>query len=106
MFPIYRLGSKSGSSSLDIRLDGAYILPEHCTFTTSDSSLVVLAVEESSGALCYVNGRRVTEPVELRQGSRVILGKSHVFRFNNPAAGSINIDTIYYYQLFIKFPYV
>lgn len=36
------------------------------------------------GALCYLNGKQVTSRVELRTGSRLILGKSHVFRFNNP----------------------
>ena len=35
-------------------------------------------------ALCYVNGKQVTERALLQTGSRVILGKSHVFRFNNP----------------------
>ena len=35
-------------------------------------------------ALCYVNGKQVRERERLRTGSRVILGKSHVFRFNNP----------------------
>ena len=37
-----------------------------------------------SEALCYVNGRKVAEPVVLKSGSRVILGKNHVFRFNHP----------------------
>ena len=31
-------------------------------------------------ALCYVNGRAVCQPIVLRTGSRVILGKNHVFR--------------------------
>ena len=88
-----RLGSKASSSSMDIRLDGDYILSEHCIFTTSNSSRVLLSVVKDSGAMCYVNGRRLTdEPVELKQGSRVILGKSHVFRFNNPSAARRNND--------------
>ncbi|KAG0722229.1 Kinesin-like protein unc-104 [Chionoecetes opilio] len=33
---------------------------------------------------CYVNGREVLEPMVLKTGSRVILGKNHVFRFNHP----------------------
>ena len=37
-----------------------------------------------SDALCYVNGRKVAEPVVLKSGSRVILGKNHVFRFHHP----------------------
>ena len=34
-------------------------------------------------ALCYVNGSKVCEPIVLKSGSRVILGKNHVFRYQN-----------------------
>ncbi len=36
--------------------------------------------------MCYVNGKQVdvNKKVELTSGSRVIFGKSHVFRFLNP----------------------
>lgn len=37
--------------------------------------------------MCYVNGRQITEPTELKTGARVILGKHHVFRFNHPQQG-------------------
>ena len=37
-----------------------------------------------NGAICFVNGRKVDSAVVLRTGSRVILGKNHVFRFNHP----------------------
>ena len=39
------------------------------------------------GALCYVNGQLVTTETVLKTGSRVIIGKSHVFRFNHPEQG-------------------
>ena len=35
-------------------------------------------------ALCYVNGSKVWEPTVLISGSRVILGKNHVFRYHHP----------------------
>merc|ERR1719270_1686563 len=35
-------------------------------------------------ALCYLNGRKVSEPTVLKSGSRVILGKNHVFRYHHP----------------------
>ena len=41
----------------------------------------------NDGALCYVNGRTITQPAVLRTGGRVILGKNHVFRFNHPEQG-------------------
>ena len=39
------------------------------------------------GAVCFVNGRKIDSPTALRTGSRVILGKNHVFRFNHPEQG-------------------
>lgn len=38
----------------------------------------------SDQAMCYVNGRQILERVPLRTGSRIILGRHHVFRFINP----------------------
>jgi len=48
------------------------------------------------GALCYVNGKKVTEETRLKTGSRVIFGKNHVFRFNHPDQGMsmCHVDTI------------
>jgi kinesin family member 1 len=63
-------------------LYGAHIKDEHCTFL-NDNGVVTLIPEP--GAECYVNGRQIDGSVELTSGSRVILGKNHVFRFNNPS---------------------
>lgn len=78
---ITRVGSTEASVPQDIQLCGPHILNEHCIFENRDG-LVLLA--PAPDALCYVNGRAVTEPVLLRTGNRVILGKHHVFRFNHP----------------------
>ncbi|XP_056234182.1 kinesin-like protein KIF1A isoform X16 [Seriola aureovittata] len=83
---ITRVGRLDASSRQDIVLSGHFIKDEHCTFTSSagpaGETLVVL--EPCEGAETYVNGKRVTEPTVLRSGNRIILGKSHVFRFNHP----------------------
>ncbi|XP_066214277.1 kinesin-like protein KIF1A, partial [Saccopteryx leptura] len=44
----------------------------------------VVTLEPCEGADTYVNGKKVTEPSILRSGNRIIMGKSHVFRFNHP----------------------
>ncbi|KAB7504192.1 Kinesin-like protein [Armadillidium nasatum] len=44
----------------------------------------IVTLHPAKDALCFVNGREVTEPTILKTGSRVILGKNHVFRFNHP----------------------
>ncbi|XP_041317625.1 kinesin-like protein KIF1C, partial [Pyrgilauda ruficollis] len=45
---------------------------------------VVVTLEPCQGAETYVNGKQVTEPVVLKSGHRLILGKNHVFRFTHP----------------------
>lgn len=41
----------------------------------------------NEGALVYVNGKEISEPYPIKTGSRVIIGKNHVFRFNHPEQG-------------------
>ncbi|XP_053713823.1 kinesin-like protein KIF1A isoform X21 [Synchiropus splendidus] len=82
---ITRVGRLDASSRQDIVLSGHFIKDEHCTFTSStgpQGETVVL--EPCDGAEMYVNGKRVTEATVLKSGHRIILGKSHVFRFNHP----------------------
>ncbi|KIR30825.1 kinesin [Cryptococcus deuterogattii LA55] len=68
-----------------IKLSGTHILPEHCAFTNDEG---VVTIEAMPDARTFVNGKRVppNSPVKLLNGFRVILGDSHVFRFNDPAA--------------------
>ncbi|XP_029105299.1 kinesin-like protein KIF1A isoform X3 [Scleropages formosus] len=83
---ITRVGREDASSRQDIVLSGHFIKDEHCTFTSTAGATgeVTVILEPCEGAETYVNGKRVTEPTVLRSGNRIILGKSHVFRFNHP----------------------
>ena len=63
-------------------LVGTHILSEHCLLENRSNEIVQL--KPFGGALCYVNGKKIDDIVELKSGDRVIFGKSHVFRFNNP----------------------
>ncbi|CAG2064328.1 unnamed protein product, partial [Timema podura] len=78
---VTRVGSAEANIPQDIQLSGSHILSEHCVFENKEG---VITMTPQEGALCYVNGREVKEPVVLKTGSRVILGKNHVFRFNHP----------------------
>uniref|UniRef100_A0A2K5I7W0 plus-end-directed kinesin ATPase n=1 Tax=Colobus angolensis palliatus TaxID=336983 RepID=A0A2K5I7W0_COLAP len=83
---ITRVGREDGERRQDIVLSGHFIKEEHCVFR-SDSrggSEAVVTLEPCEGADTYVNGKKVTEPSVLRSGNRIIMGKSHVFRFNHP----------------------
>lgn len=50
--------------------------------------------------MCYMNGREVVDATVLQTGSRVILGKYHVFRFQNPEQGK------FYYYYYFKFVFM
>ncbi|XP_037705105.1 kinesin-like protein KIF1A isoform X24 [Choloepus didactylus] len=83
---ITRVGREDGERRQDIVLSGHFIKEEHCVFR-SDSrggSEAVVTLEPCEGADTYVNGKKVTEPSILRSGNRIIMGKSHVFRFTHP----------------------
>ncbi len=71
----------------DIQLCGSYILPQHCEFENVDGVITLIPHEN---ALCYVNGQEIKSPLVLKTGSRVILGKNHVFRFTHPEQGTVS----------------
>uniref|UniRef100_A0A2R5LHZ1 Kinesin-like protein unc-104 n=1 Tax=Ornithodoros turicata TaxID=34597 RepID=A0A2R5LHZ1_9ACAR len=78
---ITRVGRPDANVAQDIRLNAAQILNEHCWFENHEG---VVVLHPCKGALVYVNGREIVEPIQLKTGSRVILGKYHVFRFQHP----------------------
>ncbi|XP_016386430.1 kinesin-like protein KIF1A isoform X9 [Sinocyclocheilus rhinocerous] len=83
---ITKVGREDASSRQDIVLSGHFIKDEHCIFTSTTNALGegTVIMEPCEEAETYVNGKRVTEPTILRSGNRIIMGKSHVFRFNDP----------------------
>ena len=107
----YRVGLPDAQVAQDIKLSGQQIREEHCILENKDGtehncrfmlfwlfyqyciSIVVncltgvVTFAACPDALCYVNGRRVSEPIELQSGYRLVLGRHHVFRFNNPLHG-------------------
>ncbi|KAG8508288.1 LOW QUALITY PROTEIN: Kinesin-like protein KIF1B, partial [Galemys pyrenaicus] len=83
---VTRVGREDGERRQDIVLSGHFIKEEHCVFR-SDSrggGEAVVTLEPCDGADTYVNGKKVTEPSVLRSGNRIVMGKSHVFRFTHP----------------------
>ncbi|XP_068136765.1 kinesin-like protein KIF1A isoform X12 [Hyperolius riggenbachi] len=83
---ITRVGREDVERRQDIVLSGHFIREEHCIFCsdTLPCGSVVVTLEPCEGADTYVNGKKVTEAIILRSGNRIIMGKSHVFRFNHP----------------------
>uniref|UniRef100_A0A8D1FQW8 Kinesin-like protein n=1 Tax=Sus scrofa TaxID=9823 RepID=A0A8D1FQW8_PIG len=81
---ITRVGREDAEKRQDIVLSGHFIKEEHCVFRSDSRGGAVVTLEPCEGADTYVNGKKVTEPSVLRSGNRIIMGKSHVFRFNHP----------------------
>ncbi|KAM9111725.1 LOW QUALITY PROTEIN: kinesin-like protein KIF1C [Pangshura tecta] len=77
--------TRVGQVDVDIKLTGQFIREQHCVFQSragpAGEAIVTL---EPCEAETYVNGKQVTEPLVLRSGNRIVLGKNHVFRFNHP----------------------
>ncbi|XP_055850310.1 kinesin-like protein unc-104 isoform X3 [Episyrphus balteatus] len=78
---ITRLGTHEANVPQDIQLSGSHILKEHCTFENRNDNVTLIPHKD---ALVYLNGRKLVEPEVLVTGSRVILGKNHVFRYTHP----------------------
>ncbi|KAI7812516.1 kinesin-like protein KIF1C [Triplophysa rosa] len=78
--------TRVGQEDVDIRLSGQFIKELHCVFCSevNENQEVVVTLEPLVGAETYVNGKRITDGVVLKQGNRIVMGKNHVFRFNHP----------------------
>ena len=69
------------AATCEIRLNGARILKEHCTFENVDRVVTIIPAD---GAAVMVNGQRLDKSTRLRSGDRIILGDFQIFRFNHP----------------------
>uniref|UniRef100_A0A8C6Y1B3 plus-end-directed kinesin ATPase n=1 Tax=Naja naja TaxID=35670 RepID=A0A8C6Y1B3_NAJNA len=81
---ITRVGQADAERRQDIVLSGAHIKEEHCIFRSKRNPNIIVILEPCECSETYVNGKRVVQPVQLRSGNRIIMGKNHVFRFNHP----------------------
>ncbi|WKX95060.1 hypothetical protein Q1695_011929 [Nippostrongylus brasiliensis] len=78
---ITSVGRPEAAKRPDILLSGQAILEHHCDFINEDGCV---SLDPQKEAQCFVNGRPITCLTVLHTGSRVILGKYHVFRYNDP----------------------
>uniref|UniRef100_A0A674K7W7 Kinesin family member 1C n=1 Tax=Terrapene triunguis TaxID=2587831 RepID=A0A674K7W7_9SAUR len=78
--------TRVGQVDVDIKLTGQFIKEQHCVFRsrTGPTGEAIVTLEPCEGAETYLNGKQVTEPLVLRSGNRIVMGKNHVFRFNHP----------------------
>ncbi|KAG9119754.1 kinesin-like protein Klp8 [Ceratobasidium sp. 392] len=77
------VGRADCSKTPTIRLTGDNIKEEHCWFENQDG---VVTLHGTPDSITLLNGKQISldKPYKLKSGYRIILGDSHVFRFNNP----------------------
>lgn len=75
---------------VDIVLHGTGMLPLHCSIEINNGAAVIHPRE---GAECWLNANQITKPTRISQGDILLLGRTNMFRFNNPLeAASLRRD--------------
>ncbi|XP_052059373.1 kinesin-like protein KIF16B [Mytilus californianus] len=76
------VGRPDADVTPDIVLAGIEIEKDHCVIEYVNGDVILYP---GTGALCVVNGVTQTSPTTLSQGAVILLGRTNMFRFNNPA---------------------
>lgn len=75
-----------GLNSGDIALCGIGILPEHCKIILENGFATIHPCEN---AQCWLNANLITQPMTISQGDIILLGRTNMFRYNNPAEQAV-----------------
>ncbi|CAH2094853.1 unnamed protein product [Euphydryas editha] len=76
------IGSEEYTPTPDIVLTGAGVLPLHCRVTLREG---VATISPAPGAQCWLNTVLLDKPAKLSQGCILLLGRTNMFRYNDPA---------------------
>lgn len=71
--------------SYSIVLPGMYIMAEHCTIRLRAGNAVIIPQPD---APCELNFKSIDEPRTLKQGDMILLGRTNMFRYNDPAGAA------------------
>lgn len=70
------------NQTVDIVLRGNGMLPLHCTIELKDGKAII---NPRNGAQCWLNANLIDEPTPISQGDILLLGRTNMFRYNNPS---------------------
>ncbi|KAF9809774.1 hypothetical protein SFRURICE_000255, partial [Spodoptera frugiperda] len=76
------IGSAELVPTPDIVLSGAGVLPLHCRVLLSAGTATL---QPAPGAQCWLNTVLIDKPAKLSQGCILLLGRTNMFRYNDPA---------------------
>lgn len=70
--------------SNDIVLKGTSIQPNHCVISLTSDGIATLTPSNEENSQCKVNTVLCSRPTRLYQGCVIVLGKTNMFRYNDP----------------------
>ncbi|XP_037910484.1 kinesin-like protein Klp98A isoform X2 [Hermetia illucens] len=76
------IGTEDADAPQDIVLSGIGIQPEHCSILLENGTATIYPQPQ---AQCWLNANLIDEPTAISQGDIILLGRTNLFRFNNPA---------------------
>lgn len=76
------IGTEDAEIAPHIELVGDGILPQHCSIILKGG---VATLHPHPQAQCWVNAHLIDEPKQISQGDIILLGRTNIFRFNNPS---------------------
>ncbi|XP_017465635.1 PREDICTED: kinesin-like protein Klp98A isoform X2 [Rhagoletis zephyria] len=76
------IGTENSDTPQDIELVGDGIRPQHCRIVLQEG---IVTLHPHPGAQCWLNAHLIDEPTHISQGDIILLGRTNIFRFNNPA---------------------
>lgn len=75
------IGTDESEIPPDIELTGDGIRPQHCSIILKDG---ICTLHPQPLAQCWLNALLIYEPTNISQGDIILLGRTNIFRFNNP----------------------
>lgn len=76
------IGTDEAETPQDIVLSGPGICPEHCRVVIEKGSATI---HPNDAAQCWLNANLIDQPMAISQGDILLLGRTNMFRYNNPA---------------------
>lgn len=76
------IGTAEAGYPQDIALNGMGIYPEHCRIVLDNGNATIYP---NPSATCLLNANIIEVPTAISQGDILLLGRTNMFRYNNPA---------------------
>ncbi|XP_075223673.1 kinesin-like protein 98A isoform X2 [Lycorma delicatula] len=75
------IGNDEADIKQDIVLNGLNVEKQHCSIVLNKGIATLIPKQN---AQCWVNGLLVNKPTRLSQGCNILLGRTNMFRYNDP----------------------